>query len=60
MKGRDTKVLRLAFITRVESFPPSWQLKHDEIAPADLIKSALLFGKTEGEKKKKQPACAQR
>lgn len=49
MKDRDNKVLRLGFIRAVES---PWELEHDEIAPADLMKSAVLFGKH-----RKQPAC---
>lgn len=54
MKDRDTKVLRLGFI-RGGWKHPSWQLKHDEIAPADMMKSAVLF-----RKHRKQPACVKR
>lgn len=46
MKDRDTKVLRLGFIRGGWKLSP-WQLKHDEIVPADLMKSAALFGKAQ-------------
>lgn len=49
MKDGDNKVPRLGFIRAVES--PRHQ-QHDEITPADLMKSAVLFGK-----QGKQPAC---
>lgn len=49
MKDGDNKVPRLGFIRAVES---PWLPKHDEIAPADLMKSAVLL-----EKHREPPAC---